>query len=128
MANVPKNLKYTKEHEWIRIERDIAVIGITDYAQSQLGDIVYVELPKLNQKYKKGESIAVVEAVKTAADVYAPITCEVIEVNELLKNNPEKINQDPYNEGWIAKVKILNENELNELLSPEEYEKHALKF
>jgi glycine cleavage system H protein len=122
MANVPKNLKYTKEHEWIKVEKDIAIIGITDYAQSQLGDIVYVELPKLNQKYKKGESIAVVEAVKTAADVYAPITCEVIEVNESLKTNPEKINHDPYNEGWIAKVKILNENELNELLTAEEYE------
>jgi glycine cleavage system H protein len=122
MAKVPQNLKYTKEHEWIKVEKDIAVIGITDYAQSQLGDIVYVELPKLNQKYKKGESIAVVEAVKTAADVYAPITCEVIEVNESLKTNPEKINHDPYNEGWIAKVKILNENELNELLTAEEYE------
>jgi glycine cleavage system H protein len=122
MAKVPQNLKYTKEHEWIKVEKDTAIIGITDYAQSQLGDIVYVELPKLNQKYKKGESIAVVEAVKTAADVYAPITCEVIEVNESLKTNPEKINHDPYNEGWIAKVKILNENELNELLSAEEYE------
>jgi len=122
MAKVPQNLKYTKEHEWIKVEKDIAIIGITDYAQSQLGDIVYVELPKLNQKYKKGESIAVVEAVKTAADVYAPITCEVIEVNESLKTNPEKINHDPYNEGWIAKVKILNENELNELLTAEEYE------
>jgi len=122
MANVPQNLKYTKEHEWIKVEKDTAIIGITDYAQSQLGDIVYVELPKLNQKYKKGESIAVVEAVKTAADVYAPITCEVIEVNESLKTNPEKINHDPYNEGWIAKVKILNENELNELLTAEEYE------
>jgi glycine cleavage system H protein len=122
MANVPPNLKYTKEHEWIKVEKDTAIIGITDYAQSQLGDIVYVELPKLNQKYKKGESIAVVEAVKTAADVYAPITCEVIEVNESLKTNPEKINHDPYNEGWIAKVKILNENELNELLTAEEYE------
>jgi glycine cleavage system H protein len=122
MAKVPQNLKYTKEHEWIKVEKDTAIIGITDYAQSQLGDIVYVELPKLNQKYKKGESIAVVEAVKTAADVYAPITCEVIEVNESLKTNPEKINHDPYNEGWIAKVKILNENELNELLTSEEYE------
>ncbi|MDT7879658.1 MAG: glycine cleavage system protein GcvH [Candidatus Hydrothermia bacterium] len=122
MAKVPQNLKYTKEHEWIKVEKDTAIIGITDYAQSQLGDIVYVELPKLNQKYKKGESIAVVEAVKTAADVYAPITCEVIEVNESLKTNPEKINHDPYNEGWIAKVKILNENELNELLTAEEYE------
>jgi glycine cleavage system H protein len=122
MAKVPQNLKYTKEHEWIKVEKDTAIIGITDYAQSQLGDIVYVELPKLNQKYKKGESISVVEAVKTAADVYAPITCEVIEVNESLKTNPEKINHDPYNEGWIAKVKILNENELNELLTVEEYE------
>ncbi|MEM4326380.1 MAG: glycine cleavage system protein GcvH [candidate division WOR-3 bacterium] len=123
MANIPKELKYTKEHEWLRIEKDFAFVGITDYAQSQLGDIVYVELPKLNQKYQKGEAMATVEAVKTAADIYAPVTCEVIEVNEVLKTNPEKINQDPYNEGWIAKVKILNESEINELLSADEYEK-----
>ncbi len=121
--NIPRNLKYTKEHEWVRVEDRIAFIGITDYAQSQLGDIVYVELPKLNKKYQKGESIAVLEAVKTASDVYAPISCEVIEINESLKTNPEKLNQDPYNEGWIAKVKILNENEINELLNADEYEK-----
>jgi len=122
MANIPKNLKYTKEHEWLRIEDGFAYIGITDYAQSQLGDIVYVELPKLNQKYNKGETIATVEAVKTAADVYSPITCEVVEINESLKTNPEKLNQDPYNEGWIAKVKIINENEIDELLTAEQYE------
>ncbi|MEO0202910.1 MAG: glycine cleavage system protein GcvH [candidate division WOR-3 bacterium] len=123
MANIPKNLKYTREHEWLKVENGIAIVGITDYAQSQLGDIVYVELPKLNQKYQKGESMATVEAVKTAADIYAPITCEVIEVNEILKTNPEKINQDPYNEGWIAKVRILNEDEIKELLSAEDYER-----
>ncbi|MCS7245497.1 MAG: glycine cleavage system protein GcvH [candidate division WOR-3 bacterium] len=122
MANNPKDLKYTKDHEWVKIEGEYAIIGITDYAQSQLGDIVYVELPKVNQKYNKGETISTLEAVKTAADVYAPITCEVIEVNEILKEHPEKVNQEPYGAGWIAKVKILNKNELNELLNAEKYE------
>lgn len=122
MADNPRNLKYTKDHEWIKIEEEYAIIGITDYAQSQLGDIVYVELPKVNQKYNKGETISTLEAVKTAADVYTPITCEVVEINESLKEHPEKINQEPYNSGWIAKVKILNKDELNELLSVEEYE------
>jgi len=122
-SSYPKDRKYTKEHEWALLEKGIAIVGITWYAQSKLKDIVYVELPKVGKKIKKGDVLAVVESVKTASDIYAPLSGEVIEVNVKLERNPEIINKDPYGEGWIAKIKIENEDEIKELLSAEEYEK-----
>ena len=122
-SSYPKDRKYTKEHEWALLEKGIAIVGITWYAQSKLKDIVYVELPKVGKKIKKGDVLAVAESVKTASDIYAPLSGEVIEVNVNLERNPEIINKDPYGEGWIAKIKIENEDEIKELLSAEEYEK-----
>ncbi|RMG58888.1 MAG: glycine cleavage system protein GcvH [Gammaproteobacteria bacterium] len=103
---IPEHLLYTKEHEWVRIEDDIATIGITDHAQEALGDIVFVELPEKGRKVEAGEAFAVVESVKAVSDVYAPVAGEVIETNELLESEPEKINTDPYGEGWIARVRM----------------------
>ncbi len=123
MSRVPEELKYSKEHEWVRVEGDIAVVGITDYAQSELGDIVYVELPEVGTRVQKGDTVATVEAVKTAADVYSPVSGEVVEVNSALEEQAELVNKDPYGEGWIVKIKMSNPDELNELLSAEEYKK-----
>ncbi len=123
MSRVPEELKYSKDHEWVRVEGDIAVVGITDYAQSELGDIVYVELPQVGTRVQKGETVATVEAVKTAADVYSPVSGEVVEVNSALEEHAELVNKDPYGEGWIVKIKMSNPEELNELLSAEEYKK-----
>uniref|UniRef100_A0A7C2PL17 Glycine cleavage system H protein n=1 Tax=candidate division WOR-3 bacterium TaxID=2052148 RepID=A0A7C2PL17_UNCW3 len=121
---VPDNLKYTREHEWIRVEGDnVAVIGITDYAQSELSDVVYVELPPVGKQVNKGEEVASVEAVKTVASVYTPVSGEIIEVNEKLKDDPSLVNKDPYGEGWICKIKMSNPEELKECLSAEEYKK-----
>jgi len=120
---VPENLLYTKEHEWVKVDGDVATVGITDYAQDQLGDIIYVELPEVGRKVKQMEAVATVEAVKTAADVYAPVSGEVVEVNEKLSEKPELLNQDPYGEGWMFKIKLENPDELKNLLSPEEYRK-----
>jgi len=119
----PKDRKYTKDHEWALIEKDIAIVGITWYAQSKMKDIVYIELPKVGKKVKKGEVLAVIESVKTASDVYSPLSGEVIEINNELERNPEFINKDPYGKGWIAKLKIFDEKELEQLLNAEEYEK-----
>lgn len=121
---VPDGLKYTKEHEWVKVlDGDVALIGITDYAQSELSDVVYVELPALNRKVGKGEEVASVEAVKTVASVYSPVSGEVIEVNEKLKDDPSLINKDPYGDGWICKIKMSNPEELNEYLTAAEYRK-----
>jgi len=103
---IPVDLKYTKEHEWVRIEGDIATFGISDHAQEALGDIVFVELPEIGRELAPGDAFAVVEAVKAVSDVYAPVGGEVVDVNEVLEGEPEKINSDPYGAGWIAKVKI----------------------
>ncbi len=120
---IPEGLKYTKEHEWIQVDGEVGIVGITDYAQNELSDIVFVELPEVGQKVAKGERVATLEAVKTVADVYSPVTGEVIEVNERLADEPDLINRDPYGDGWIVKIKIKNLDELNDLLSAEEYEK-----
>jgi len=120
---VPKDLKYTKEHEWIRVEGNVGVIGITDFAQSQLSDIVYVELPEIGTEVKQMESFGTVEAVKAVSDLYSPVSGKVIEVNQKVKDDPSIINKDPYGDGWLIKVEISNPDELNNLLSPEEYEK-----
>lgn len=122
--NIPKDLKYTSEHEWLRVEGEIGVVGITDYAQSELTDIVFVEFKvEKGDKISKGDVIATIEAVKTVADVYSPVSGEVLEVNEDLTNAPDTLNKDPYGGGWLAKIKIENPSEIDELLGPEDYEK-----
>ena len=120
---IPKELKYAKTHEWIRINGETATIGITDYAQSELSDIVAVELPKVGKVAEKDKSIAVVEAVKAVSDIYSPVSGEVIEVNEKLVNSPELINKEPYGEGWILKIKVKDPKELDTLLTADDYEK-----
>ncbi len=118
--NVPNDLKYTNDHEWIKIDGDVVTIGITDFAQGELGDIVYVEVETLGESLDKEEVFGTVEAVKTVSDLFMPIAGEVIEFNELLETNPEKINEDPYGDGWMIKIKIDSSIDA-ELLNSEEY-------
>ena len=120
--NVPKDLKYTKDHEWIKIDGEIATIGITDFAQGELGDIVYVEVDTIDETLEKEEVFGTVEAVKTVSDLFMPISGKIIELNESLEANPEKVNEDPYNEGWMIKLKVSDRSELADLLSPSDYE------
>ncbi len=119
--NIPANLKYTKDHEWVSIEGDIATIGITDFAQSELGDIVYVEVETLDQTLDKDEVFGTVEAVKTVSDLILPLTGEVIEFNEGLDTEPELVNTDPYGAGWMIKLKVSDATEIESLLSDEQY-------
>jgi glycine cleavage system H protein len=121
IMNIPENLKYTSDHEWVRAEGDLVVIGITDFAQSELGDVVFVEVETTGETLAKGESFGTIEAVKTVSDMYMPAAGEVVEMNEALEGNPELINKDPYGEGWVIKVRFENPEELNELLSAEAY-------
>jgi glycine cleavage system H protein len=118
--NVPDDLQYTKSHEWVRTEGDTATIGITDHAQEELGDVVFVELPDEGDTFDAGDSFGTVESVKAVSDLYAPVGGEVVEANSALEDTPEKINEDPYGEGWIVKLRTSGEADL---LSPEEYEK-----
>ena len=118
---IKPNLKYTKDHEWISIDGGNATIGITDYAQGELGDIVYVEIESIGDSLNKEEIFGSVEAVKTVSDLFIPVSGEITEMNENLEDNPELINDDPYGDGWIIKMKINDSSELNDLLSPEEY-------
>ena len=119
--NIPAKLKYTKDHEWISLDGDIATVGITDFAQSELGDIVYVEVETLDQTLEKDEVFGTVEAVKTVSDLFLPLAGEIIEFNESLESDPEKVNSDPYGEGWMIKIKVSDVNDFNELLSSEAY-------
>ena len=119
--NVPAELKYTKEHGWIRVEGEEAVVGITDYAQSQLGDIVFVECETVGDALEAGETFGTVEAVKTVSDLYLPVAGEVLEFNEELEGEPELVNKDPYGRGWIVKIKISDETELDGLLNADAY-------
>lgn len=119
--NYPSELKYTKSHEWVRREGDVAVVGITDFAQDALGDVVFVELPPVNKTVEAGEAIAVVESVKTASDIYAPVAGEITEVNSALADKPELLNQSPYGDGWLFKIKV-NSADLSGLLSAAEYQ------
>ena len=121
--NTPDNLLYTNEHEWIRVEGNEAFVGITDYAQSELGDIVFVELPNADDEFEKNDVFGAIEAVKTLADLFLPVSGKIVEVNERIENKPELINSDPYNDGWLIKMTILNPDELNEILKPEDYKK-----
>ena len=119
--NLPDNLKYTKDHEWIAIDGDIAIIGITDFAQKELGDIVYVEVETLDQTLSKDEVFGTVEAVKTVSDLFMPLSGEIIEFNDSLESSPETVNTDAYGEGWMIKVKFSNPEEMKELLSSDDY-------
>ena len=119
---IPEALQYTSEHEWIAIEGDVATIGITDYAQGELGDIVFVELPNKGESTIQTEAFGTIEAVKAVSELYAPLSGEIKDVNSILEEQPELINNDPYGEGWIIKLKISDESELEKLLSAEEYQ------
>lgn len=121
----PQNLYYTKDHEWVRVEGDIATVGITEFAQKQLGDIVYIELPEIGRNLEVHQTIGAIESVKAVSDVFSPIAGEVIEVNEKLNDSPELINQDPYGQGWIIKLRIKNKEELNNLMNASDYEKYV---
>jgi len=119
--NIPENLKYTKDHEWIKIDGEEAYIGITDYAQNELGDIVFVEIETEGEKLDKEEVFGTVEAVKTVSDIFMPISGEVLEVNSKLEDSPEIVNKDPYGEGWLIKIKISDQSELDDLLDASKY-------
>ncbi|MEM6684823.1 MAG: glycine cleavage system protein GcvH [Bacteroidota bacterium] len=119
--NIPAELKYTKDHEWIRIEGDTAIVGITDFAQGELGDIVYVDVDTLDEEVEKDEVFGTVEAVKTVSDLFMPLTGEVVELNEKLEDDPELVNKDPYGEGWMIKITIADPSEIDQLLDEEAY-------
>jgi len=122
MANVPEDLHYSKDHEWVRADGNIATIGITDYAQNSLGDVVYVELPKPGDEFATNESFGSVESVKAVSEVFTPVAGEVIEINQELNDAPEKVNSDPYGEGWMIKVRMATPGEVDSLLTAAEYE------
>lgn len=121
----PDELKYSKEHQWVKVEDDTATIGITDFAQHQLNDVVFVDLPEIGKAFSQGKNLSSIESVKSVSDVFCPISGEVIGVNKELEENPEVINEDCYGKGWIAKLKIKDKTELDNLLSAEEYEKEV---
>jgi len=120
---VPNNLKYTKDHEWVSVDGDIAIVGITDFAQSELGDIVYVEIETIGETVSQEQVFGSIEAVKTVSDLFMPLSGEILEFNEQLESNPELVNSDPYGEGWMVKVKISDNKEIEELMSAEDYGK-----
>ena len=119
--NIPENLKYTKDHEWIKVDGDIAYVGITDFAQKELGDIVFIEVETVGEELEKEEAFGTIEAVKTVSDIFMPLSGEVFELNSILEDAPETINSDPYGDGWIIKIKFSNAGELKELLTAEQY-------
>ena len=119
--SLPEDLKYTKEHEWLKVDGETAIIGITEHAQSELGDIIFIEFPNVDQKIEKNEPFGTIEAVKTVADLFAPVSGKVIEINETLEDNPEFVNSDPYVNGWIVKISIFDTSELEELMSADKY-------
>ncbi|GIW43861.1 MAG: glycine cleavage system protein GcvH [Candidatus Binatia bacterium] len=124
----PEDLRYSKEHEWVLVEGNVATVGITDYAQEQLGEIVYVELPEVGEKVSKEDAFGVVESVKTVSDVYAPVSGSVIEVNDDLPDNPEMLNDDPYGDGWMIKIEMSDPEELEDLMTAEEYERYVAEL
>ncbi|HPB01333.1 MAG: glycine cleavage system protein GcvH [Bacteroidales bacterium] len=123
--NIPENLLYTKSHEWIRVEGETGFIGVSDFAQSELGDVVFVEVETVGETLDREEALGTIEAVKTVTDVYMPVGGEVLEFNEKVKETPDLINKDPYGEGWIVKIKISNPTELNDLMNAESYKGHT---
>ena len=120
--DLPQNLKYTREHEWVKIDGDLLIVGITDHAQSELGDIIFIEFPDLNQVISKDEPFGTIEAVKTVADLFAPVSGKIIEINQDLEDNPELVNSDPYGEGWIVKITDFDKSQLDALLDSNNYE------
>jgi len=125
--NFPNNLKYTSDHEWIRVEGDTGWVGITDYAQGELGDVVYVELPSVGLKVEQGKSFGTIEAVKAVSDLFAPVSGEVLEANKGVQTSPESVNKDPYGNGWMIKMRIANASELAKLHDSESYKKLVAK-
>jgi glycine cleavage system H protein len=121
MSNVPVDLKYAKSHEWVRVNGETAVVGISDHAQHELTDIVFVELPEVGKTIKAGDACAVVESVKTAGDIYAPVSGEIVETNKAVVDNPALVNTAPYGEGWLFKIRLTSPGELGGLLTPEQY-------
>ena len=119
--SLPQDLKYTKEHEWVKVNAETVTVGITDHAQGELGDIIFVEFPDVDQEIEKDEPFGTIEAVKTVADLFAPISGTVTEINEALEDSPESVNSDPYGEGWFVKVSIFDAGELDELMTAEQY-------
>jgi glycine cleavage system H protein len=122
MANTPEDLSYTKDHEWVRVKENLATVGITDHAQQQLGDVVYVELPKVGDRFEASEPFGSVESVKAVSEVYMPLAGSVVEVNESLNDSPEQVNEDPYGEGWMIRIKMDNLSQVDALLTAIEYE------
>jgi len=121
----PEDLKYSREHEWVLVEEDVATVGITDFAQEQLGDVVFVELPAVGDKVNKDEAFGVVESVKAVSDVYAPVSGTVLEINDDLPESPEMINEDPYGDGWVVKISMNDPSDLDDLMDPEAYEQYV---
>ena len=119
--NVPEELKYTKEHEWVLVNDETITLGITDYAQKELGDIVFLELPQVGEHFSKADAIGTIEAVKTVSDIYTPVSGEVVEINEEVGDASELVNKDPYGEGWIVKIKLTDKSELDKLLTAKQY-------
>jgi len=124
MADVRDGLCYTRTHEWVRVEGDIAVVGVTDFAQAELGDITYLELPESGTTVKQGDSMGVIESVKAASDIYAPVSGEVVEANNAVVNTPELVNKSPYDDAWLVKIRMSTPDELNQLMDAEEYRKY----
>ena len=118
---IPENLKYTKDHEWIRVEEDFAYIGVTDFAQGELGDVVFVEIETEGEDLDKEKVFGTIEAVKTVSDIFIPVSGKVLEVNPKIEDEPELVNKDPYGDGWLVKISMADSSELNELLTPEQY-------
>lgn len=121
----PTTFRYTKEHEWVRVEGDIGVVGITDHAQKELGDIVYVDLPKPGTRLEQGKTLGSVESVKAVSDIFAPVSGEVVEINDALATTPEKLNEDPHGAAWLVKIKLSAPDEVSRLLSAEDYQKYV---
>ncbi len=124
MSNIPENLRYSKDHEWLSVADGVATLGITDYAQSSLGDVVYIDLPRAGDKFEAHESFGSVESVKAVSEVFTPVAGEVLEVNEELNDTPEKVNTDPYGDSWFIKIKLNNAGDADALLSGDEYEEY----
>lgn len=124
MANIPENLRYTKDHEWVGVDGDSATIGITDYAQHNLGDVVYIDMPRVGDKFGAHEAFGSVESVKAVSEIFLPVAGEITEVNDGLNDAPESVNNDPYSAGWMVKVKMDNSGEADKLLSSAEYEEY----
>lgn len=119
--NYPNDLKYTSDHEWVKVDGNVGIVGITDFAQGELGDVVYIDIPEDDAELKKGDSFGTIEAVKTVADMYAPISGKIVAINEDLNDAPEKVNNDPYGDGWIVKIEMSDTSEIDDLLSVDAY-------